>query len=400
MIKTTAIHLHSRMRQQFLNRGWLLVAWLPLCQILGYAVFNFTAAFYLLWAVLALLGMPLRLPRVMVWLYVALLAGYLLGVILSADPSDSFRSWGVFSLYSVFWVLVVWRIGNQVDLRHQLARAFGGVAVIILIVLYVKLVYFHLARPGFDPQLLLQKDNLPFLMPFIFYLISRSSLSIILRRVAVTGAITVILAYIVMSLGRAALLGMVAGLMVYAGLILPVRQRRWLPLVLIAAVLFALAGRHHPWVMIHEESLSVYQTLNRISSQRLSIWKHALESPPERIWTGAGMGRSKDSASAHEAQVKHLHNFMLDCWYETGRLGLIALLLWLGYLIIRSLRRLPQCLPVQRPLMVTWLAAAAAIMTSALFSFSYASKQFALYQFMFLALAATTIIHRPDAPRR
>lgn len=390
MIRTVAVRLHSWARLQFLNGGWLLVAWLPLCQILGRAVFNIVAACYLLWAVLALPGTSLRLPRLMVGLYLVLLTSYLPGVMMSADPSDSFKSWGTFALYSVFWLLVTWRIGDSVDRRHQLACTFGGVAVIVLIVLYIKLVYFHLARPGFDPQYLLQEDNLPLLTPFVLYLISRSALSIVLKRIAVAGALMAILAYIVMSLGRAALLGMAAGLVVYAGLILPTRQRRWLPLLLIAAVLFVLAGRYHPWVMLHEENQSVFQTLDRISSQRLSIWKHALESPPARIWTGAGMGRSKDSESAHEAQVKHLHNFMLDCWYETGRVGLSALLLWLGYLITQSLRRLPQSSLPQRLQMAVWLAAAAAILTSAMFSFSYTSKQFVLYQFMFLVLAATT----------
>jgi hypothetical protein len=87
--------------------------------------------------------------------------------------------------------------------------------------------------------------------------------------------------------------------------------------------------------------------------------------------------------------VKHLHNFVLDCWYETGLIGVGALFLWLGVFFARGARRWRVAAPGGRAAAGTLLAGSFAIIAAGLFSFSYLSKPFAVYLPLFLgALAA------------
>ena len=83
-------------------------------------------------------------------------------------------------------------------------------------------------------------------------------------------------------------------------------------------------------------------------------------------------------------QVKHLHNFLLDAWYETGLLGLGALLGMLGSVLVRLLLVWRDLSVMQRQQAGIWLAAAAALLSAGLLSFSYTSRQFACYLFLCL----------------
>jgi O-antigen ligase len=129
-------------------------------------------------------------------------------------------------------------------------------------------------------------------------------------------------------------------------------------------------------------------TLNRSSSFRLELWSNAIRHPPENLLLGAGLGNTPNSLlavnTATSANLRHLHNFVLDTWHETGLLGLTMLMAWLVYLI-RATFEAWQHAPVRvRTALGGLLGASAAILTSALLSFSYGSKQFACYLFVLL----------------
>lgn len=80
-------------------------------------------------------------------------------------------------------------------------------------------------------------------------------------------------------------------------------------------------------------------------------------------------------------QVKHLHNFLMDAWYETGLLGVGVLVLLIGLVFARlgcAWRRLSA---EDRQRAGVLLAAALAIITAGLLSFGYTSRYFACYGF-------------------
>jgi O-antigen ligase len=83
-------------------------------------------------------------------------------------------------------------------------------------------------------------------------------------------------------------------------------------------------------------------------------------------------------------EVKHLHNFLLDAWYETGLLGLGVLLALIGTVFGRLAQVWRRLSTGDRQQAGVWLAAAFALITAGLLSFSYTSRQLACYLFLCL----------------
>lgn len=96
--------------------------------------------------------------------------------------------------------------------------------------------------------------------------------------------------------------------------------------------------------------------------------------------------RIDNLAGIGEVTVRHLHNFILDAWYETGILGLSAFLAMLGVVLARVLRTWPGLDQEHRRIAAAALAGVVALLTAGLLSFSYTSKQFALYLYLLLAI--------------
>lgn len=96
--------------------------------------------------------------------------------------------------------------------------------------------------------------------------------------------------------------------------------------------------------------------------------------------------RIDDLAGIGEVTVRHLHNFILDAWFETGILGLSAFLAMLGVVLARVLRTWPGLDQEHRRIAAAALAGVVALLTAGLLSFSYTSKQFALYLYLLLAI--------------
>lgn len=138
-----------------------------------------------------------------------------------------------------------------------------------------------------------------------------------------------------------------------------------------------------------------FATMDRFTNGRATIWWQALNSPPENHWLGVGFGniasrvdvlRIADLAGIGEVTVRHLHNFILDAWFETGILGLSTFLAMLGVVLARVLRAWPGLGQDHRRIAAAALAGVVALLTAGLLSFSYTSKQFALYLYLLLAV--------------
>ena len=83
-------------------------------------------------------------------------------------------------------------------------------------------------------------------------------------------------------------------------------------------------------------------------------------------------------------KAKHLHNFLMDAWYETGLLGVGALLALIGSVLARLSGNWRNLSPEDRQRAGILLSALMAIIAAALFSFGYTSRYFALYGFVCL----------------
>ncbi len=389
-------------RDAFFRLGWLLPTILPVAQIGGRALVNLLAAIYLFWAIAAVIRIPARIPRGALLLYVAVPIAFLLSLISAQDPIAGFKAWFKFTTHiSVFYFTWVALQENPQGVR-TLVRTWGGISIVVLVLLYLILPWFLLGG-HFDPAHQLQEDNLPFLLPFgLFYLGGLRSvrLRVGAQLVFCAGA----LGYVVLSEGRAALLGLGVAIWLYGWLVMRVRAR----LAVAAALLVLAVGIGLGYATFFrgmEETASVSAAVDQFSSERTALWRHAVEHPPRTPLTGVGIGNlNRHNPILHVGSlvVGHLHNFVLDVWYETGFLGLIVLLGFLVYVLVSAFPRRSAWNADAFAWAGILVSSIAAILTSALLSFSYGSLPFDVYMFMLMAAllhnargAATQTVKRP-----
>lgn len=376
------------LRDGFYRFGWLVPVFLPLAQIGGRALVNVTASVYLAWAIIAVAGVKVRYDRTLMTLYAAIPIAFLVSLWGAADLSAGFEAWFKFTTHiSVFlftWVALQ-RVGRGVP---RLITTWGVVAFLTVALLYLVLPWF-LWRGEFDPTQQLKEDNLPFLLPFGLLLLSCVGNTFV-RRASAWVLVAIVLFYVVLSQGRAALLAMVVALLFYGVLTLRLKAWQAAGVTLLALLMGVILG-YGTFFRGMEHATSIEGAVDRFSSERTVLWRHAVENPPENLVTGIGIGNLQQGDAllhANGVVVGHLHNFILDVWYETGFLGLAALSLFIGYVLLQFARAAPHLGRSERDYAGVALAAVAAIMIGALLSFSYGSLQFDVYMFMLLALLA------------
>lgn len=83
----------------------------------------------------------------------------------------------------------------------------------------------------------------------------------------------------------------------------------------------------------------------------------------------------------YKHKVRHLHNFILDSWYETGLFGSVALLVLLFYFLFKGVKTFVTNTGRQE-MIIIFLTSFMAILVSGFSSFSYTSNQFTLFLFL------------------
>lgn len=386
-MKLTA--LHDRLREAFFRWGWLTPAVLPLTQLGGRGLFNTLVSLYALWGLLSVWSRRDRLDPPVILPYLALLGIFLLTIPGSIDPVGGLRTWIGFALQSGTLLLTLTALRESPTYSDRLLNVMALFGALTLGGLYLMLPYYVLGNSGqpFDPATQLREDNLPFLLPFLlgwlwWYSPQRW------RYGAMAGVTLLILAYVVIAEGRAALLGLIVGLAVFCGLTLEWRMRR---IAGLAALILAvgIAVNTEPF---RKAEMDTERRLDAFTAGRTALWRQALANPPARPWLGVGIGNSAHASEVlrfdlggHSHQVKHLHNFLLDAWYETGLLGLSLLIVLISVILIRLAWVWQRLSSRDRQRAGIWLAASSALMTAGLLSFSYTSRQLACYLFVCLA---------------
>jgi len=380
-------------RSNFFRWGWLTPAFLPLASVAGRGTFNIVSGVYFLWALVSVSLAPGK--RSAIWQQRWFLASYGLMLLvwsLSLTQSSDLQTSGYhllrylqFSLTGLFTLVALQQTPFQLS---RLMRAMAWGSLLLILVLYLQLPYFLLAVE-FIPTQQLHEDNLPWLLPFLLVAISSRARG----RWLLPCAIVAFAVYIGLSQGRAALLAMMATLAVFSILELHLRKQHWLVIGMAVLALGIIFGQR--FFRGVSNITFDFATMDRFTSGRATIWWQALNSPPENPWLGVGFGnlasrvdilRIGDLAGIGEVTVKHLHNFVLDAWFETGILGLSTFLVMLGVVFARVHRTWPGLDQEHRRSAAAAVAGVAALLTAGLLSFSYTSKQFALYLYLLIAV--------------
>jgi O-antigen ligase len=405
------LKIQNTIQNAFFNYGWLLPLLLPTVQVMGRGVTNTLWAAYLAWALVAMVGAQTRIPRSALAIYFALPIAFLCGVLAAEDIGAALHAWVKFTLHSLVFLFTLVALASRPRAAQRMLRCAGYAGLLLVTVLLVALCW-QVTQPDFVPVLILQEDNLPFLTPFILALLWNTTDS--RTRLALMVITTLIISgYVLYSDGRAALLGLTVALFLSMLFILRIKPTRaLLIMVLFLGSAIALSSTtffrdDRAVSVVQDQRSELLQTIDRFTSYRAAVWRQAIEHPPRHCAIGVGMSNVRLSQqvvtiklpNAQSLRIAHLHNFILDAWYETGFIGLFALLAFLFYPIWQALQRLRSGGETTAPIGLV-LASVAALLVSGLLSFSYTSRQFAFYLPMLLAALWHLSAHVPKADRQ
>ena len=378
----------DRLQAAFWQWGWLLPTVLPLAQLGGRALYTMLIGLYALWGLPCLWQRRDRLDCTTTVLYLTLLAVMLIGIPGSIDPESGLRTWGQFAMQTSTLLLMQAALRQSPLYLDRLLNALALTGLLTLAGLYLVLPYYALEISGrpFDPSSQLREDNLPFLLPFVLYWLWRQN-NPRWRVGGMIGLTVAVMAYVVIAEGRAALLGLMVGLMGFCRLV-PDWRLRWVAPLAALVLIIGIAVHIEPF---QKAGLDPDHPLDAFTTGRSILWRQALAHPPARPWLGVGIGNEAHATAVlsfviggQPVQVKHLHNFLLDAWYETGLLGAGLLLALIGTVLIRVARQWRRLSAGDRQRAGVLSAAALALMTAGLLSFSHSSRQIACYLFVIL----------------
>ncbi|MDQ2696630.1 MAG: O-antigen ligase family protein, partial [Pseudomonadota bacterium] len=301
---------------------------LPMLFDVGRALGAIIMVAYLLWGILSLRARDFHGVRALGMLYLLVLVTFSLGIFGSGHPQQGFAAYLVFafSTLTLFFTLFCLRAGR---FAGDLAFWFGLSALAALGVFAARLGY-HGLQPGFIPATQVNSMNAAALFPLlyatfcsrfgsgrggiVFLLLGLAAFPLFVFADSRTEVFMILM-------GAAAALGFYyRKLWVTLGLGLAAMP------VVVATDIF-LQGRD--WVIAR----GWLAALDSLSSLRLSIWWVPFQYPPENPWVGVGMDNAQTYIRMASLPVKHMHNFVLEIWYETGWLGFAAFFVFCGLLL-------------------------------------------------------------------
>ncbi|MBF0588973.1 MAG: O-antigen ligase family protein [Magnetococcales bacterium] len=366
-LASTEVTRMENIRASFMSWGWLLPALVPTAYTAGRSIGTVLYILYALWAILALRKSDFHIPKPMALLYLGLLVVFMLGTTEAIDIERALHGWRKFAFHSMVF-FITWTVLRARPWRSWEAQAFrwlGWAAVaaagIFMARMVPNIIEHGLAGAALVTNGLVAAYMLPFLMLFVSrHLTSKSRLW--------TGLIVALpVLALVANLSRTEMV--VAGLVLASMLWIRSGWKVRITMSVLTAVVLA-AGIHHisnhlDPVVTGEDGRPVspfsrdletmgerlggidihwMATLDNITSHRSTFWFGALAYPPNNPLIGVGVRNVRYHRKLFiTVKAKHMHNFLMDAWYETGLLGVAMLMAWLGFLIggiTRGVRRL------------------------------------------------------------
>ncbi len=104
------------------------------------------------------------------------------------------------------------------------------------------------------------------------------------------------------------------------------RRVLWLIVLFPVAVFLSIIYGFVERGFLLDFSGGLFDQLNFISSQRLTLWRMAFDHPPENVLMGVGVGQSPHYFKLFGYSYLSFHNAFLETWYDGGWL-------WLGLLL-------------------------------------------------------------------
>jgi len=376
------------LRNSFLSYGWLMPAVLPLASVAGRGVFNSLMAIYFIWGIVGLGRSLFRDVKVPLLLFAVLLASFLPGVIGGVDPAPAFKAWLRFTAYSFVFFFTVAALRQHSGNIDRLIRVYAIWLIPLLIYLYAGLLYFA-SGDNFVPSSQLKEDNLPYLLPFLMVWLTfrvKGRWNLVAVSVAV---LALVIAYITISQGRAAMLAFLVGAILFLYLVSQYRARIIIACTVIL-ILISVGAMGERFYRNTNVQSSWVEMADSFTSHRTLLWRRAIENPPNNPWIGTGMKnagsyKTDPSVDAIPVRMNSLHNFIMDSWYQTGYIGSAALLIFLVIMLgsgISVWRRLPADRKQTAGVLLT---AAFTLLTASTLSFSYTHRFFGIQLFVFFA---------------
>lgn len=360
----------QRLRELFFLVGWMMPTLVPVAGLLGRALGNVLFFSYLLWALLALRPRDWWLPPALRFIYIALVVLFLFSVWPAQQPGEALHFWFRWLAYMLVLPITLSVLRKRGLDIHSLENLLAIATSVALTVFLYRLSAAMWKAEPFTINSMVLAYQFPFLIAWLWRGEQASQLRWLFIGLATLGVVGLFLAD-----SSTEVLAALTGALVFvairsgkggrllAGVFLLV------PLVLAVELLPKISQlQHSDWV----------QLLDTWSSRRTTMWIRALQNPPENAWLGVGMGNGQFAWPVSSVGVKGFHNFLFDAWYETGLLGLGALLAFLATLAWSVMRVLRSATVDVRRQSAPWLASVAAILVAASLDHSYASVSFAM----------------------
>ena len=276
----------------------------------------------------------LAFPPVALALYLALLAWGTLSAALSINPDGAYGKWAQYALlgssYFITWALV--RAIPEFSLERAIRMI--GIAGLLGFAYYAAQFLILSMSPDFHPELQVHGLVPAYLAPFALYFLWQS--------VKGKAGASLILAYLaslilllVFSNSLTEVVTLAGALAVLVFFVVPNKRLLMLALGGTAIVFLALILTFDPAGHVVSQAEHTHEDwftfLNQLSSFRTQLWYQALTIPPPNQWLGVGpsnVGLYPPVVITPTYKVGHLHNLLLDCWYELGVVGVVLYLLF------------------------------------------------------------------------
>ncbi|MES9902468.1 MAG: O-antigen ligase family protein [Sedimenticola sp.] len=363
-----------------MSSGWLLLAWVPFAYSIGRGLGNSVFIIFFFYALFSLRRTDINWKPALSTLYLLFLAAFFLSVPGAVSVSDALQGWLKVVLWSSSFFLVLIAL-RQGEFRWRRLATWFGVAAFLAggnFLGELALVYWQGGYVAGTVSGLVAS----YLFPF--------GLNLLLERGVNTKSIigaslysVVLMAGLLLADSSTEVLVAGAGLVVYLSLV--ARRRLLLVLGLMAVVTLTLGSELYP-KLSSMEGQSLRQVMSLLSSYRTELWLGALEHPPENQWIGVGLRNTAHYAVVKTVGVKSLHNFVIATWYETGVIGLVALLAFLSYVGGRPGAWLASCATLlHRQEAAPWVAGIVGVLIAN--SLDGAAKTFSFSCVLFVCLA-------------
>jgi teichuronic acid biosynthesis protein TuaE len=269
-------------------------------------------------------------------LFVVLLAWGTLSAALSLDPRSAYWAWAKYALLGSAY-FITWRLVRQIP-QFSMARALEMIGAVGLLSFAFFAARFLVlwGAPDFRPESQIQGLVPAYLSPFTLYLLLQAfpGKRGMYLGLAYLAGLAVLLVF---SNSLTEVLALAAALVVLAFFATP--NRRWLMLSLVGVAMFFIAlillfdsAGTALW-QAQDQGGGWFPLFDELSGYRIRIWRQALAMPPPDPWLGVGpgnVGLYPPVVITEIHIVRHLHNLLLDCWYEIGLIGFIAYLSFHG----------------------------------------------------------------------